>query len=269
MAARDLMTMPVRGLELLDGKLLDGLRFCAIAYDVLDAIQAEPDGREELRLLTTARAKKLLEEVLPIAAFVQNRYGPGFRIAVRWRGGNQRCDAVLRCTGSTVERLALPSKQHLEVTTAVHPKEYLAREHLHREGVVFAPGGVSRDQRSKTTVSKPVVRSGGDIENELEDLIGSRIHAKAAVRYPAQTSLLVRCVVTTPVLDDEWDRVVRVLRESQCPRAFREVILVEPTSRRVTSLYVRRGRSGPSSKEPKPMSRPSGSLAAPRAEPKR
>ncbi len=232
--------MPIRGLEPLDGKLLDGLSFCAVAYDILDGIQAEPGGLEEIRLLRTSRAKKMVEEILPIAAYVQARYGPGLELRVRWRGGSQQHDARLLCSGVKAEYLRMPAVQHLEITTAVHPNEYLVREHLHREGFSFSPHGTRRDAITKHTVSTPTVRSGDEAQRELADRVRSGILAKAAKAYPPNTSLIVRCVVNAPVLDDEWDQVVRLLRNDDCPKRFREVVLMEPISGRVTSLFVRR-----------------------------
>ena len=232
--------MPIPGLELIDGQLLDGLTFCSIAYDILEAIQSEPGGLEDLRLLRTPRAKRMVEEVLPIAAFIQSRYGPGLRMRVRWRGGNQGYDAILRCAGLKAERLRLPPVQHLEVTTAVHPNEYLVREHLHREGISFGPTGTTRDPRTRKTVSNPTVTVNDEPQRELVERVRSRIASKAQMTYPRDTSLIVRCVINAPVLDDEWEHVVRLLREGHCPARFLEVVLVEPVAVRVTALFVRR-----------------------------
>lgn len=215
-----------------------------MAYDIFEGIQAEPGGLEELRLLRTPRAKKMVEEILPIAAYVQARYGPGLRLRVRWRGGNQRHDARLLCRGVKAERLGMPAVQHLEITTAVHPNEHLVREHLHRHGFSFSPHGTTRDPITKRTVSTPTVRSGDEPQRELADKVRAGILAKAEKAYPPNTSLIVRCVVNAPVLDDEWDQVVRVLRQGDCPKRFREVVLMEPISGRVTSLFVRRLNSG-------------------------
>lgn len=236
--------MPIRGLEQLDGTLLDGLRFCATAYDIFERIQSEPGGLEDLRLLRTSRAKRMVEEILPIAAYIQSRYGPGLRLRVRWRGGNQRYDARLLCSGVKAERLLIPAVQHLEITTAVHPNEHLVREHLHREGFSFGPHGTRRDPVSRKTISTPTVHSGDEPQRELADRVRARILAKGAMAYPRNSSLLVRCVVNAPVLDDEWEQVVRQLRQSDCPRRFREVILMESIAGRVTSLFVRRLSSG-------------------------
>ena len=68
--------MSVRGLESLDGCQLDGLEFCTRAYTAFDQIRSHPRGVEELRLLTSKRAKRLVEEVMPITRYIQARYSP-------------------------------------------------------------------------------------------------------------------------------------------------------------------------------------------------
>lgn len=236
--------MPIYGLEPLDGRLLDGLAFCSLAYDILESIQSQPGGLEDLRLLRTPRAKRMIEEVLPIAAYIQARYGPGLRLRVRWLGGNQRYDARLRCEGKKAEHLHIPKVQHLEVTTAVHSNEYLVREHLHREGISFGPAGTTPDPKTRKTISKPTVHSGDEPQRELVEQVRSRIIGKTRMVYPPNTSLIVRCVVNAPVLDDEWDHVIRLLRQDDCPTRFREVVLVEPVAGRVTTLFVRQRKAG-------------------------
>ena len=58
-------------LSVLDDKLLDGLKFCIKVYDLFDQVLSEPDGLGKIRLLKSKREKKLLEELLPIALYIQ------------------------------------------------------------------------------------------------------------------------------------------------------------------------------------------------------
>jgi hypothetical protein len=235
--------MAIRGLEALDGKLLDGLVFCIRAYELLEQIQAEPGGMEELRLITTKRSKRMVEEILPIATLIQARYGPGLRLKIKWVGGDQPYDAILQSYGSIVEHSGLPRRQYLEVTTAVHAKGYLARQHLNQEGFVFAARGVSRDTKSKATISVPSVYEKHEREMELVDLIHKTIAKKASKDYRKPIALVVRCDIDAPILDDEWENIVTVLRGREGPHRFREVILVEPIRSRCTTLYAApRGR---------------------------
>lgn len=232
--------MAIPGLETLDGQLLDGLTFCARAYGIFDQIFAGHRGVEELRLLTSKRSKRMVEEILPLAMYVQSRYGPGLRLKVKWIGGNQSYDAYVHSSGGEVEHMALPRRQHIEVTTAVHANDYLVREHLNREGFVFGARGTSRDPKTRTTISAPSVYKNREPQAELVDLISKRIEEKAGKKYPRPTSLIVRCVVGMPILDDEWEYVVRELRNREGKHPFREVILVEHVGRRCTTLHIRR-----------------------------
>src|SRR5438045_3358322 len=89
-------------LSTFDGKLLDGLRFCCQVYDLFDQVSSEPDGVAKLRLRPTKVEKRLVEELIPIARYVQARYREGRRIKVRWFSGSQPYDAILWSCGSLV-----------------------------------------------------------------------------------------------------------------------------------------------------------------------
>jgi hypothetical protein len=255
--------MAIAGLEVLDGKLLDGLEFCAQAYAAFDRIRNSPGGIEELRMLTSPRAKKMVEEILPLASYVQARYGPGLRLKIRWIGGSQSYDAYVGCSGSDVQHGGVLKRQFLEVTTALHENDYLVREHLNEEGFAFAPRGTRRDPKTRAVTSTPSVYGYRQPEAELVDQISERIAKKAEKRYPKPTLLLIRCVVNMPILDDEWDYVVQELRKREEPLPFREVILLEPVSQRFTTLYFRRPKSrGRSDKALQPRSRAQGQLGS-------
>ena len=83
-------------LSALDDRLLDGLRFCTKVYDLFDQIRClEPDGLGKIRLLSSKREKRLLEELLPIAQYIQARYHVGNRLKVRWLSGSRPYDAII------------------------------------------------------------------------------------------------------------------------------------------------------------------------------
>jgi len=206
--------MPLDGLERLDGVLLDGLDFCLAAYDALDAMRARSDGIEELRLLGSPQAKRLREEVLPIAAFIQARYGAGSRLQVRWLSGNQPYDAQLHYRGAVVEALGVPREQFLEVVTAVQATEHLVRERINEAGGAFAARGTSRDPETGIIVSVPVAAEHADTARLFVSLIQDRIARKASGGYPADTSLLVNCDLGEVVLDYEWREISETVRQS-------------------------------------------------------
>jgi hypothetical protein len=105
--------MAARGrlsLSTFDGRLLDGLKFCKSAYDMFNQVRSGPDGISRLRMRPTKEEKRLTEELIPIARYVQTRYTVGRQIKVRWRSGSQPYDAVLLSSGSYVENGLAPQR---------------------------------------------------------------------------------------------------------------------------------------------------------------
>src|ERR1700688_1572901 len=109
--------MPARrqlDLSTFDGQLLDGLEFCHKVCDLFDQLRDEPDGIAKLRLRPTKNEKRLIEELIPIARYVQVRYREGRRIKVRWFSGSQPYDAILWSSGALVEHRVAPRKVFVE-----------------------------------------------------------------------------------------------------------------------------------------------------------
>ena len=239
--------MPEAWLDLLDNRLLDGLAFCSAAYDAFDAIRSQPDGIEELRLRRSRRAKRLLEEVLPLAAFIQSRYGPGCRMRVRWLDGNQSFDARVLYRGRLVDWWGFPKRQYLEITTAVQATEYLVREHLQATGGSFSARGTHRDRKTGKITSVPVATEHSDAVADFATLICSRVAEKAKGTYPPATTLLINCDLGVVVLEDEWDEIIRSVRATLArdQSRFQEIVLIHEANRPaiVARRRVRRLRS--------------------------
>ncbi len=138
-----------------DGHLLDGLDFCRKVYDLLDLISRESDGKSRLRLRQSKTDKRLIEELLPLARYIQARYQAGRRIKVRWLSGSQQHDAILWSSGSLVKHGGVPRKVFIEVTTSVHQNDHLRRQLLDQSGGSFGVKGIRRE--GKEIVSKPDV----------------------------------------------------------------------------------------------------------------
>jgi hypothetical protein len=102
----------------LDDKLLDGLKFCLKVYDLFDQVRAESDGLGKIRLLKSKREKRLLEELLPIAQYIQARYRTGNRLRIRWLSGSQPYDAIIWTSLSMAKHTNIPRKIFVEVTTS-------------------------------------------------------------------------------------------------------------------------------------------------------
>jgi hypothetical protein len=239
--------MPTRqqlGLSTFDGQLLDGLDFCRKVYDLFDQVRGEPDGIANLRLRLTKTAKRLVEELLPIAHYVQARYREGRRIKVRWFSGSQPYDAILLSSGWLVDHRAAPRRLFVEVTTSVHENEHLARRLLHERGGSFGVKGISRDKKTGDIVSKPHVHTNDELATDLAGQIVERLKSKSEKQYPPGTVLVVNCVPNCLILDSEWNDAIQRVTKSQVHLAFREVFLLETVMSHSTTLYgdPKRGR---------------------------
>jgi hypothetical protein len=82
-------------LSAFDGRLLEGLNFCRKVYHTFDQVIDGPDDITNIRMRPTKEYKRLVQELIPIARYVQARYAVDRRIKVRWQSGSQSFDAVL------------------------------------------------------------------------------------------------------------------------------------------------------------------------------
>jgi hypothetical protein len=237
---RENTAMPPRqslDLSTFDAKLLDGLEFCRNVYDLFEQVRAGPDGIAKLRRRPTKTEKRLVEELIPVARYVQARYREGRRIKVRWFGGSQPFDAILLSSGALVEHRVAPRKLFVEVTTSVHRNEHLARRLLHERGGSFGVKGIFRDKKTGGIVSKPHVHSGGEIASELADQILERLRSKADKGYSPGTVLIVNCVPNTLILEAEWNDAIEQVAKAEVHLAFREVFLLETVGSYSRTLY--------------------------------
>ena len=232
--------MPTRqqlDLSTFDGQLLDGLDFCRKVYDLFDQVNGTPNGVARLRLRSTQIEKRLLEELIPIARYVQTRYREGRRIKVRWLNGSQPYDAILWSSGSLVEHREAPRKIFVEVTTSVHQNEHLARRLLHERGASFGVKGTSRDEKTGDIVSKPHLHTGDELATDIVGQIIERLKSKSDKNYPPGTVLVVNCVPNGSINDSEWKDAVERVDKAQVQIAFREVFLLETLKSHSATLY--------------------------------
>lgn len=232
--------MPIRqplDISTFDGQLLDGLDFCRKVYGLFDQVSAGPEGIAKLRLRPTKAEKRLIEELLPIAGYVQARYRVGRRIKVRWFSGSQPYDAVLWSSGGLVAHRMAPRKLFVEVTTASHQNEYLARHLLHEKGGSFGVKGISRDKKTGTITSKPTVHTPDELALDLSVQIIERLKSKSAKNYSPGTVLIINCVPNSLILDPEWKDAIERVTQAEAHLAFREVFLIEPVMSHSATLY--------------------------------
>lgn len=120
-----------------DGRLTDGLIFCRRVYAMFDQIRTDMGGIERLRMLASKTEKRLSEELIPLAHYIQARYREGWRLKVRWFAGTDPLDAKILGSGLLVDRGFRPKQLSVEITSAMHKNEYLVREHVNAgRGVV-------------------------------------------------------------------------------------------------------------------------------------
>jgi hypothetical protein len=227
-------------LSTFDDRLLDGLDFCKQVYDLFDQIRNGPDGIERLRLRPTKIEKKLIEELIPIARYVQARYREGRRLKVRWLSGSQRYDAVLWSSGGYVEHGIAPRKLLLEVTMSVHASDHLARRLLHERGGSFGVKGIAQDKKTGAITSTPYVHTNDELATDLAAQIINRLTGKAAKNYPFGTALIIQCVADMLILEPEWNDALDRVVKAQQHHAFREVFVFESVGLLSTTLYGRR-----------------------------
>lgn len=223
-------------LATIDDHLLDGLDFCRKVYDLFDQICREPEGKSRLRLRKTKAHKRLVEELLPLARYVQARYQAGRRIKVRWLSGSQSYDAVLWSSGSLVEHGDAPRRVFVEITRSVHRNDSDSRRLLDQRGSSFGVRGIHRER--KDIVSEPYVFSGGENAKDLAELILTSLNLKANKAYPTSTVLVVDCVPTISLLfEDEWKDAIEQVRLAKPSIPFREVFLLDMQAATHTATF--------------------------------
>lgn len=241
-------------LSAIDDVLLDGLAFCGLVYDLFDEIRQMPDGIERLRLRKSKAEKRLIEELLPLAHYVQARYREGRRIKVRWLSGSQSYDAILWSSGGLVNHGMAPRRSLVEITGSMHENEYLARQLLQTQGGSWGVKGITRDPKTKLVTSKPHVHKNDEITLDLTDQILLRLESKAAKKYPVNTVLIMQCFANTLTLESEWKDAVKRVEEAHPAIPFRELFLVESTNAYTATIWGQRPRirSRRSRKQAKP-----------------
>ncbi len=217
-------------LSTFDGRLLDGLNFCRKVYALFDQTRASAGGITNLRLRPTKLEKRLIEELIPLARYVQARYREGRRIKVRWLSGSQPYDAVLLLSGAFVDKGYDPKRVVVEITTSVHQNEHLARRLLHEQGPAFGVKGISRDKKTRAVVSTPYVTTNDETETDLAAQIIDRLKSKSAKGYSPDTVLIVYCVLNGVTLEEEWDEAVNRVTQADAHHVFREVFLIDTGS---------------------------------------
>ena len=219
-----------------DGEIIDGLRFCALTYELFDKIRGAENGPSRLRMRASQVEKKLLEELLPICKYIQAKYRAGKYISVRWASGSQQFDAQVIQTGAYVQEGYFPASAYMEVTCVMHPNEYLGRELLDTVGGAFGLDGIHR-LKSGEIESKPVVYKNHEFIDSYSKLVIKQIGKKAGINYPLDTSLIVQCNLDRLYTPEEWEVLVAEVRNAQPEHQFREIFMYDTVSEYSCSLW--------------------------------
>ena len=167
-----------------DNHLMNGFEFCKKAYSFFEEIRRSPKGVERLRLRKGRLEKKLIEELLPIAKYVQARYRHGRQLKVRWKDGTQNYDARPLSSGHLADIGQVPKRHYVEVTTAVHENDHIERDLLNKTGHSFGVKGIKKDLQTGKYASQPYCYTNNESSEDLADKIAERITAKAKIKYP-------------------------------------------------------------------------------------
>ncbi|MBP7528969.1 MAG: hypothetical protein KA801_13640 [Syntrophorhabdaceae bacterium] len=220
-----------------DNRLMNGFDFCKKACSLFEEIRRGPNGVERLRLRKDKLEKKLIEELLPIARYIQARYNHGRQVKVRWKDGNQNYDARILSSGALVDIGQAPQSQYVEVTTAVHENDHISRYMLNKDGWVFGAKGIKKHPDTGKYVSEPYVYTNSELSEDLATRILRRIAAKAKIKYPANTLLIIQCFLDTLLLEDEWDHTIAKVKDNNVDHAFREIFVFDSNHHYAATFY--------------------------------
>lgn len=195
-----------RSLELLDQfrrSFLSVSVFVHRAYSAHKALTAQ-----EIRSRSAEGSKELIEEILPLAAFLKHFEVPNRNVRCKFKGGSEEYDAEIRIFGPEVERGYLSSHYFVEVTTATSPVDYLEREALNRYGHVWHDPDIhrsgSRRKGNDQILNQPTVL---DDKHEVRNAISwvkERIHSKSNKIYPKPCILIINAIPEWPPSLEEW-----------------------------------------------------------------
>jgi len=220
-----------------DNHLMNGFEFCKKAYGLFEEVRRSPNGVKRLRLRKGKLEKKLIEELLPIARYIQARHSHGRQLKVRWRDGTQNYDARLLSSGALVDVHLVPKSQYVEVTTAVHENDHIARAIFNKTGRVFGVKGIEKDPQTGEYVSQPYVYVNRELPEDLADKILERITAKAEIKYPTNTSLVIQCFLDMLFLEEEWWCAIEKVKSRGVQHRFREIFVFDSNHHYAATLY--------------------------------
>jgi hypothetical protein len=205
---------------------MDGLKFSKKVYDIFEQIRKSSDGINKLRLREGSE-KKLIEELIPIARFIQARYNEARHLKVRWINGTQQFDALIQSTGALVENGFVPRNQYIEVTTAVHENGHILRRMIVEQRPVFSVKGIKKNKNGKDYSSIPYAYSSQELENDLTSKLIEIIEKKTSNSYPEKTILVIQCILDSLFEEEEWEYAIQQIKTKRINHRFQEIFIFD------------------------------------------
>ena len=218
-------------LEELNGKLIDGLKFCSKVYSIFEKLRLTEDGSETIPLREMSSGKQIIEELLPICRYIQTYYRVGRYISVKWIKGNQPYDAKVVQKGDYIELGYYPKNAFLEVTSAMHKNEHWTWE----LSPTFAPEGIKKN-KDGARVCEPVTFTNFEHVNNFIPIVVNCIEKKAKKDYPENTSLIVQCFLNSLYHNDEWEYLIHKVREQIKHHPFKEILIYNGLDQKTATI---------------------------------
>lgn len=201
--------------------------FVGRAYAAIMAL----DGDKYRARSAGAGVKGLVEEVLPLAALLKHLETPQLHVRCKYIGGDANHDARIKLSGMPVDQGFFEQEYYVEVTSAVHPQDYLRREALTRYGSVFGGPEIKRVRNRKRGTDEIVSQAAAqDGDSPMLDAIAwvkERLSAKAEKEYPQPCILVVNVEPDRPLSLGEWGTLAKEVRGNVSRTQFKLTFIVE------------------------------------------
>lgn len=162
---------------------------------------------EEWRLRNSTIAKRIVEELGPIAYFSMKYFRPGLEVQARGLVGNQPYDGEIQVSGW------LERSFKVEVANAIEYEDALRRELLHCEGCSLGWGTIKREN-GKITAEGGAHPYGEDMAR-LGKISAERFSTKQSEHtYENGTVLIIQFDFHRGISHDEYNLIYAPLREA-------------------------------------------------------
>ena len=209
-------------LEKFLGGFIDSFEFAKLAYQEAASLTNE----EYFKL--SGSAKQLIEEILPIALLAQHLRTPELHVDIRWFNDSEARDGKIRLQGKPVDIGFYQAEYFVEVTTAVSPKDYLQREALYEDGIVYGGDTIHRHgKRGSPIISEPEVLEGKATVIRATNWIIDCVRAKASKTYPNPCILIVNVKPEKSLSILDWAYIFETIQTDVIESDFESIYAID------------------------------------------